>query len=264
MVNSKSYNRRSFVKKSLGLLGTLIFSPLIAPAKILKINDFSYDKKFTRLIYSNPLSSENDIKNFVLEGEAIISFSNGKMIMENALDPSLGQDSNFVLWCPENFPSNISVRWKFKPIREPGLCILFFAAKGINGEDIFDKKLNKRTGIYSQYHSGDINVYHLSYFRRKQKEERAFHTCNLRKSKGFHLVAQGADPIPSVEDVIEPYRLRLDKINTNISFFINDLLVLEWNDDSKTYGPALTDGKIGFRQMAPLKAQYSNFEVYTI
>jgi hypothetical protein len=31
---------------------------------------------------------------------------------------------------------------------------MFFAAKGRNGEDIFDENLTKRTGEYPQYHHG--------------------------------------------------------------------------------------------------------------
>jgi len=32
----------------------------------------------------------------------------------------------------------------------------------------------------------------------------------------------------------------------------------------KTYGPLLEDGKIGFRQMAPLVAEYANLKVYEL
>ncbi len=262
MKNSQP-NRRDFIKSAFGILGASVFSPFIVSARRKEINGLFQDKKFTRLIYSNSLSNETDIKNFVLEGKAIISFPNKRMRMENALDPSLGQASNFVFWCPEDFPSDISIRWKFLPIREPGLCILFFAAKGINGEDIFDSRLQKRNGNYKQYHSGNINAYHVSYFRRKHPAERVFHTCNLRKSKGFHLVVQGADPIASVGDIINPYSMRLDKYGGNISFYVNNLLIFNWIDDGKTFGPILGAGKIGFRQMAPLQAEYFNLEVYT-
>lgn len=48
-------------------------------------------------------------------------------------------------------------------------------------------------------------------FAEKSPEERVFHTCNLRKSCGFYLVAQGADPIPGVEDVVDFYRLAVIK-----------------------------------------------------
>ena len=143
------------------------------------------------LIYENPLASEADVKDFVMEGSASVYFENGKMRMKNNLSADMGQKSNFVFWCPVDFPSDVEIEWRFRPIEEPGLCILFFSAKGINGEDLFDPSLAPRDGQYNLYHSGDINAYHVSYFRRKWDEERSFHTCNLRKSKGFHLVTQG-------------------------------------------------------------------------
>lgn len=216
------------------------------------------------LIYSNPLSSEEDIKDFVLEGEASISFNNGCMRMQNKLAAENGQKANYVLWCPVDFPDNIRIEWDFKPIEEPGLCILFFAAKGINGESIFDNSLKDRTGEYPQYHHGDINAFHVSYFRRKEPDERKFHTCNLRKSYGFNLVAQGADPIPDTADVSEMYHIAVVKKTNNVCFVINGLEVFRFIDDGQTYGEILTGGKIGFRQLAPLIAEYANLKVYKI
>lgn len=57
-----------------------------------------------KLIYENPLSREEDIRGFVLEGRAKISFPEGKLRMENALSAAEGQKANYVLWCPEEFP----------------------------------------------------------------------------------------------------------------------------------------------------------------
>ena len=216
------------------------------------------DYQLGKLIYDNPLASPEDVKGFRLEGEAKITFPNGRLRMENARDPSEGQKSNFVYWCPNDFPADVAISWDFHPVREPGLCILFFAAKGIKGEDIFDPNLAKRTGDYQQYHHGDIDALHVSCFRRTFPEERAFHTCNLRKSYGFHLVCQGADPIPSVEDAKPPYRICVVKCGSEVAFLINDLPIFTWIDDGKTYGPPLAGGKIGFRQMAPLVAEYAN------
>ncbi len=207
------------------------------------------------LIYDNPLACEMDVAGFRMEGNAIVSFPNGRLRLQNASDPSLGQKSNFVYWCPENFPSDFIATWDFYPLEEPGLCILFFAAGGINGEDLFDERLAERTGEYDKYHHGDINAFHISYFRRRWEDERAFHTCNLRKSYGFHMVAQGADPIPDVADARSPYAIKLTKIGQEITFAINDLEVLRFTDDGQTYGPLLAGGKIGFRQMAPLVAE---------
>lgn len=220
--------------------------------------------KIGKRIYHNSLSCEKDVEGFVMEGQARVYFENGKMRMKNALDESLGQKSNFVYWCPEDFPENIAVTWEFTPIEEPGLAIMFFSAKGVGGEDLFDETLSPRDGQYNLYHSGDINAYHVSYFRRMWEEERSFHTCNLRKSKGFHLVVQGADPIPDAHDAKGPYKIKLVKNRGNIIFYINDLEIFNWIDDGKTYGNILGGGKIGFRQMAPLIGEYSNLEVFEL
>lgn len=214
-----------------------------------------------RCIYHNSLAAEADVKGFKMEGDGAVSFPMGRMRLEALRDPEEGQKANLVFWFPENFPDNIAIEWDFYPIREPGLCIIFFSALGKKGEDIFDETLNKRTGEYQMYFDGDINTYHLSYFRRRYEEERQFHTCNLRKSHGHHLVAQGADPIPSVIESKSPYHIKLIKYEDEITFYINDLCVLQWSDDGKTYGKVLEGGRIGFRQMAPLIAEYSNFKV---
>jgi hypothetical protein len=71
-------------------------------------------------------------------------------------------------------------------------------AASVAGRAIFDEGLAPRNGSYPQYHSGDISTLHASSFRRRWPEERAFHFANLRKSPGFHLLAQGADPLPPV------------------------------------------------------------------
>ena len=213
-----------------------------------------------KLIYENPLACPQDVKDFRLEGQASVSFPEGRMRLASTLDESLGQKANFVYWCDRDFPDNICIRWNFYPIKEPGLCILFFSAKGRNGEDLFSRSLQPRTGEYELYHHGDINAYHISYFRRKYEEERSFHTCNLRKSYGFQLVATGADPIPSVEDAKPPYRMEIQKLRERITFSINDLPVLRWAD--RDAGPVLGGGKIGFRQMAPLCAEYSDLQVF--
>jgi hypothetical protein len=217
-----------------------------------------------RLIYENSLSKEEDVKDFVLEGKAAVSFPNGRMRIESVISPDEGQKANYVFWCDREFPENVRIEWDFKPVSEPGLAMIFLAAKGIDGEDLFDKKLKPRTGEYPQYHHGDINAFHISYFRRKEKDERQFHTCNLRKSYGFYLVAQGADPIPDADEAKEFYHLTVVKTGRRLSFSVNDLKVFEFEDDGTTYGPLLKGGKIGFRQLAPLVAEYANLKVFEL
>lgn len=209
-------------------------------------------------LYQNPLKTENDLKDFVSEGVVVASIQNDELLLEHELN---NEDAHFVYWNKKQFPENIVIEWNFRPLAEPGLCMLFFAASGKGEKDLFDASLPVRSGKYPEYHSGEINALHLSYFRRKWKEERAFHTCNLRKSAGFHLVAQGADPIPSVIDVDQNYQMKIIYFKGIVQFSINNLVVLEWEDNDYLTGPVLQEGKIGFRQMAPMKATYSQLKI---
>lgn len=217
-----------------------------------------------KILYQNPLAAPADIRDFVLEGSAETSFSQGALRLSSVMDPAQGQKANYVLWCPVEFPDNTEIRWEFSPISEPGLAILFFAARGRQGEDLFAETLKKRTGEYDQYHSGDINCLHVSYFRRMWATERCFHTSNLRKSRGFHLVTQGADPLPDVPDSKGFYSLRLIKQRERVAFWIEDLKIFDWLDAGMDTGPVLGGGKIGFRQMSPLVAEYRNLTVTAI
>ena len=144
------------------------------------------------------------------------------------------------------------------------LQLLFFSALGFNGEDILTADLAERNGPYDQYHHGDFNALHVSYFRRNPIENE-FQTCNLRKSYGFHMVAQGADPLPTLRFAASTYRVNVIKCGAQVSFRMSykdeTIDIFLWEDDGQTYGPILGEGKIGFRQMTPLIAEYSNLEV---
>lgn len=220
-----------------------------------------YDSLIAETIYKNPLACSEDLTGFQAEGDAGFSFPLGRWRLEGTRDPGEGQAANLVVWCPETFPDHVRISWNYRVIRDPGLSILFFSATGAKGEDVCDPALAPRNGPYQQYHSGDINALHVSYFRRKHPSERAFTTCNLRKSYGFHLVAQGADPIPSVEDQKDAYRIWLIKSGPHVRFGVDDLESFRWIDPGDEFGAVLGGGKIGFRQMTPLIAEYSDLRV---
>lgn len=216
-------------------------------------------------IYYNPLKSASDVKDWVMEGQVGLDFDSGVMRMRSLTSAEKGREANFVFWCPEVFPDDVEIRWNFTAVEEPGLCILFFAARGIlsGGGDchVLDKRLKPRTGVYEQYTKSDVSALQIAYFRRRWPEERAFHLSNLRRAPGFALLAQGADPLPDVKDATPPYRMRLRKARSGVSFFINDLKVVEWAASGEGV-PGL--GSIGFRQMAPLVATYSDLEVFRL
>lgn len=216
-------------------------------------------------IYFNPLRTDHDLKGFRLEGSAQVQATAQGMRLKNSLPPALGQESNFVLWCPEVFPDQIEIRWNFSPLAEPGLCVMFFAAQGlVQGQvvSLFDERLAVRRGEYDQYTKSDVSALQIAYFRRRYPSERAFHECVLRRAPGFQLLMRGADPIPNVEDATPPYRMRIVKSARDVEFFINDLAIFKGTDTS--VHPTAGIGHIGFRQMAPLDAVYSDLEVFQL
>ncbi len=216
----------------------------------------------TEVLYENPLAGPGDLADFRLEGQASLTFVRGRLRLENGAERSSasGTHGNFLLWCEREFPDQIGVSWDFRPLTDAGLAMFWLAAAGPQGEDLFDTRQAPRDGDYPQYHHGDINALHLSYFRRNPTEI-GFQTCNLRKSHGFHLVAQGGDPLPSARDAQEAYRLMVRKAGPRLDFSINGLKLFDWVDDGQSWGPVLGGGRIGFRQMAGLIGEYANLRV---
>ncbi|KAJ0162128.1 Uncharacterized protein CTA2_5069 [Colletotrichum tanaceti] len=215
------------------------------------------------LLYSNPLNSTSDVASWVAEGPLKVAAVDSSIELAGA-----GAEADyFVWWVPEVFPDGIRITWEFSPRAEPGLAMFFFGAASAADDgrgSIFDPSLKPRNGSYPQYHSSDIRTLHASYFRRRWPEERAFHVANLRKSPGFHLVAQGADPIPPVPDAAGAfYKIEVVKDEREVRFSINGLPIFEFYDNNST-GAVIRDGRIGFRQMQPLVARYRNLQVWKL
>lgn len=211
------------------------------------------------LRYRNALRTMADLHGWVSEGPLRAEESPDGLLLSGS-----GDEGHWVLWGPEEFGDRIRVAWEFSPRAEPGLAMLFFGATALDGSDVRGPHAAPRTGAYAQYHSGDIRTLHASYFRRRWEDERAFHTANLRKSPGFHLVAQGADPIPPVADARGAfYRVEVVHDGPDVSFSVDGLPLWRWTDDGTT-GPRVRGGRIGFRQMAPLVACYRDLEVHDL
>jgi len=234
---------------------------------------FNFDYKhvtqaFTVPVYENALACAQDVSKFVLEGTANLDFPNGKMRLSSVLDPSLGQKANYVFWCDKEFPADVLIEWEFTPLAASGLCIMFFSASNSVGGSVFDA--NPRTGQYEQYYDGDINAFHVSYYRTnalRMPDGEGLRLCNLRKSKGFYMAAQGGDPIPELELCIKPYPpflISIVKRGSMVNFYIERILVFAYHDDGVTHGPLLGGGRVGFRQMSPMVGEYSNLTVRTV
>lgn len=216
-----------------------------------------------RVLYSNAMTVDS-LADWVREGPVTIRDGHDGAVLGSSVDADeMGDHAHFTLWCPVEFPQDVHISWDYFPVASQGLAMVFFGAQGSMGRDLFSPELARRTGFYPQYHSSDISALHISYQRHRYASERAFRTCNVRKSPGFHLVAQGADPLPNTEDADGFYRMEVRKDGASVTFSINGLKVLDWLDDGATTGPPVGGGYLGFRQMAPLQAAYKNLVVTT-
>jgi hypothetical protein len=231
-----------------------IFIPLL----FISINLFAQDFQKGKLIYTNNFSTENDVKDWRMEGPGKLEFVDKAMQMY-----SPNEEGHHVFWCPLDFPKNFIAEWDAQDLEtDAGLCIIFFAAKGLQGQSIFDSSLPKRTtGVFTDYTKGAMNCYHISYYANAQDDPHR-ETANLRKNKGFNLVQTGEKGIPIESKDL--HHVKLIKDNGHILMFVDDRKIIDWLDDGIKYNFILEDGKIGFRQMRWTRFQYKNFKVWSL
>lgn len=213
--------------------------------------------KHPGLIYTSALQSPADTAGWRMEGEGKVLFQNGWMEMF-----SPNEKDHQVFWCPANLPADFIAEWEVQNRKQgPGLCIVFFAASGKQGEDLFSPKLPRRDGTFNQYTRGAINNYHISYYA-NAKDDPGRTTAHLRKNAGFHKVQDQYPGIPIHSENI--HRIRLTKNQGHLLMQIDDRTVIDWQDDGKTYGPILGGGKFGFRQMKWTRFAYRNLVIRTL
>jgi hypothetical protein len=240
-------------------LGLYLFEMLygcVIPGKLpetprSKMDDF----KKGAVLYHNDLRCEADIAGWVMEGPGQISFADNKLCME-----SPNEEFHHVFWCPQDFPGSFIAEWSVQNLHpEAGLLIVFFAALGLKGEDIFVPALGPRGGAFPAYTRGDIKNYHISYYANGRNEPGRLN-ANLRKNKGFNFVQKGRPGIPL--DSTSVHQITLVKADHQLVLFIDGREAINWLDTGKVAGKAHGTGKIGFRQMKWSRFIYSGFTVY--
>ncbi|MGD9495780.1 MAG: DUF1961 family protein [Armatimonadota bacterium] len=195
---------------------------------------------------------------WVLEGPGILTQQGGRLRMQEPAPDAEGAN-HIVLWHTTPHPKDFIAEWEFTPNEVAGLCIVFFCAQGRNGEDVLDPALAPRDGTFTGYTMGDINCYHISYFRNTCVREP---NCALRKNYGFWRCAEGYDPIPLQPGVTS--RITLIKRGAHIQFAVNGRISIDWVDDGVTRGGVWGSGHIGLRQMLNTDAWYDNFRVWSV
>lgn len=208
-----------------------------------------------KTLIESSMANKASVDRWRLEGPGKIDFVNGWMKVES-LRPE-GPDGHVVFWCPQDFPERFVAEWDFQLLSENGLCIVFFAAKGVNGKGIFDPSLAPREGVFGQYVKGDIASYHLSYYADTPLEPRR--TTNLRKNPGLNLVASG--PVGVAPNSSAVHHVVLIKDGSRIRMAVDGKLIIDFDDRDGAFGPALRGGKIGLRQMQWTVGRCRNFRV---
>ncbi len=233
---------------------------LVIILMLCEISACAQDTPFSKgeLIYKNNFEKVADVKDWVMEGAAEVYFEESWMHMY-----SPNEESHHVFWCPQDFPDSIIVEMEVQNIEpDAGLCILFFAAKGVNGEDVLDPSLPERTGVFRQYTKSQLNSYHISYYANTpEKPDRG--ESHLRKNNEFALVQTGADGIPAASTKV--HQLQLIKAGATIIMYVDGRKIIDWVDTLENDPrPYYSDGKIALRQMKWTHFKYRDFRVYKI
>jgi len=208
--------------------------------------------------YQTSFDDAAELKNWKLEGGKRVSIANGQLVLESTPGKdNPNTDNHLVCWLTKEMPADFLLEFTVRPAhRADGLNIVFFNTRGVHGESIFDPALKPRTGIFKQYHSSDLNGYHISYWAGERG------TANIRKNAGFALVATGPDLITKGKPAAFQ-TVRLYKRGGTIRLMVDDVISVAWDDDGQSHGPVWThSGWIGLRQMAHTeRCEYDSLKV---
>lgn len=216
-------------------------------------------------VYATEFDDREVLQDWVMEGDASATIAEGSLVLASGAGEGK-KTGHLVFWLKPEMPADFLLEFTFRPQdRRDGLAIVFFSARGKNGESIFDPKLPRRNGAFRQYHSGEIDNYHVSYWSGSTRNKGQGPSSHIRKNHGFFLVAEGRDLVVTGRpDVFQT--IRIYKRGGAIRVAVDGVLAVAFDDDGKTYGPVHDfPGRIGLRQMAHTgSAQYGRLAVYPL
>ncbi len=249
-------NPEAMISLLLWSMFCLSFPPSASPPRA-EMNHRDEDFRKGKLIIDNPLASHNDVKSWVMEGPGKLEFHDGWMEMYSGLPIW-----DHVFWCPTDIPGSFVAEWEARNMQpDSGLLIIFFAATGDSGQDIFSPGMPRRDGTFKYYNRGRIDCYHISYYANNPKNP-GRDNSHLRKDPMFALLQTGPAGIP--RHSVSAHRMRLIKDHGHIIMYVDRRKIIDYTDDGKTNGPVYSSGKIGFRQMRWSHFRYRNFKVWEL
>lgn len=223
-----------------------------------RLAPFDIEPRRGRLLYANALDHPDRVQSWVMEGPGILTAKDGWLHLESERPD--GPQGHMVFWCPEDFPDSFIAEWEFVLEDPVGLCIVFFAATGPDGQSIFDPEMSPRSGQFGHYVYSDLHAYHISYYASTPWVPRSM--ANLRKNPGLHLLGNGPIEVRAIGGKV--YRAQLVKDGPHLRMSIDGHTIIDTIDTGEQFDQPLKGGKIGLRQMQWTEARYRNFQVYQL
>jgi len=213
-------------------------------------------------IYATDFDDPSVLTDWRLEGGRRMAVESGRLVLESDAESVKPESkaNHLVCWLDREIPADFCLEFTVCPQnRRRGLNIVFFNTRGTGGQSIFDPALAPRDGTFKQYHSGDLDGYHISYWAGDRGHS------NLRKNKGFHLMGGGKDLIATGPEG-SFQKVQLYKRGGHIRLSVDGEVALEAEDDGQTFGPVHRhSGWIGLRQMGHThRCEYGELAVYPL
>lgn len=206
-----------------------------------------------QVIYQTDFSDAASLAGWVMEGPGVARIEDGWMVMES---PDI--ENHIVHWLDRELPDSFVAEYDFQVLSEDGLCIIFVAATGKEGQSIFAEGIAERNGQFTQYTKGDINNYLIIYH--SQNPTHLEYTDNeLRKDAGFELLQKSPTAIPRGSEKV--HHIKVVKDADHIMMSVDGKAIVDHVDDGTILGPAYGKGWLGLRQMKWTKARYDNLVI---
>lgn len=208
-----------------------------------------------RPVYECGFDRAGDSADWVLEGGRSCRVEKGCLLLESAAIEEVAPNQ-LVCWLKREAPADFLLEFTVRPEdRSRGLNIVFFNARGVNGQGIFDPSLAKRNGSFGQYVNGDLQAWHISYWAGGRG------TAHLRRDPGLRMVAVGKDLVTG-GPVGAFQRISIHKRGGLIRLAVDDQLALEHSGDGSEGN---VPGWVGLRQMALTRhCEYDSLALYPL
>lgn len=217
------------------------------------------DRGTWRLVMSDDCTGDWNEKWF-LDGEGKTTVTNSPDGMElKALN------DHMVVWTKQSFEGDLKIEYEFTRTDEKGggVCIIYIQATG-SGEEGFDKDITKWSDFRESPGMGkyfqNMHTYHVSYACGYVRGRR--YRPDLKKMNTYSEL--WPEYVVSMEEFFEvgvPYQITIIKTDREIRMkAMGADKVLYFMLDNERW-PAVSEGRIGLRQMRSRFSRYRNFRV---